>query len=447
MRNKRNQRIHNNSNVSTIFGLQKTNNARNEKNVAILGDNLYALTALQADKSLARHTRDLKIIYIDPPYNVGGNFGYKNSWRGATHDKYAWAREHGAFLEFLEPRLQQARKLLNEDGIIFISICDQEYSHLKILMDDVFGVENCLGTVIWDKAQGANGKHMTTIHEYVLVYAKNAKIAPQLITAKPAAEMMLNKAKELFEAKIPYSEAQSIFRKWVTDAEKNGLISSGESPYKNLHPDTFRPFQATPSCAHDNPDRRSHRKLKHPLTQKFCKVPAKGWKWSDKKIDEMLKGKTLAIGDQFVVCGQFVFGKNEQTVPRKLQYLDEKMGKALPSILAVSYGGQKDLPRGVQFSTPKPVKLMKELIRAYPEKHCTIMDFFAGSGSTAQAVEELNEEDGGKRGWIVVECMETTFNSVLIPRLRGLSIKNYSTFKVISQSKEIEAAIFDRLAG
>ena len=126
------------------------------------------------------------------------------------------------------------RSLLTEEGVIFISICDGEYCRLKILLDQIFGPDNCLGTIIWNKNQGSAAKHLAAIHEYVLVYAKNARKAPALTKEKPAAQLMISKAKELKESGMSYLDAQKEFKKWVRQAELHGGLSSGESPYKSF---------------------------------------------------------------------------------------------------------------------------------------------------------------------------------------------------------------------
>jgi adenine-specific DNA-methyltransferase len=444
----------------------------------IWGENLASLAALKAGSGTTGEAMSVDVILIDPPYNVGnGTAHYKNLWKGKSEKERHWAGDHGEFLDFMEPRLKIGRSLLKEDGIIFVNICDGEYTRLKILMDEVFGESNCMGTLIWNKNQGSAGQFMAAVHEYILVYAKNASKAPQLLKEKPSAKLMVERAKELKQLKIGYNEAQHIYKKWVSELASgkstykedeldsikksirqsykktykdeissgvltllcdwlkadagNVFIGSGESPYKNLDPQTFRPFQATPSCAHDKPETRCQKKLKHPITGKGCKVPSKGWKWSEPTLDKMASYKKYFEGDSFVIAGQIVYGIDEKTVPRKLQYLDEKMYQVMPSMINISYGGQKDLPEGIEFSTPKPISLNKELLSAIHRKDITVLDYFAGSGATAHAVHELNKEDGGQRRWIMVEEMASTFHNVLLKRCEHFDKeKDYSIFEL-----------------
>lgn len=411
--------------------IRRTGGRKSSENMAIFGENLAALAALKAGFGTAKENFKIDLIVIDPPYNVGGNQGYRNVWKGQSEKERDWAGDHGAFLDFMEPRLKIGRQLLTDDGVMMINICDGEYCRLKILMDQIFGEENCLGTIIWDKNQGSAGRHLTAVHEYVLVYGKNAREAHPLVKEKPSAKMIIEKAMELKKAGIPYTEAQKLFKKWISESEKAGLIGSGESPYKLLHPETFRPFRVAPSCAQDKPESRSHYKLKHPVTKRPCKVPAKGWKWSEETLLRMAEHDDFTVGDGFVIANQIVYGSDETTVPGKLFFLDEKMEQSLPSVIKVGYGGQKDLPPGIEFSTPKPVGFIKELIKAYPKKNARVLDYFGGSGTTAHAVMDLNKEDGGTRSWILIEEMGSTYHKVLLPRVEFADkSKDFSTYEV-----------------
>lgn len=417
--------------INKIGLLRRTGGCKSTQNMVILGENLATLSALRAGFGLSGRQVQVNLIYIDPPYNVGGTTGYKNEFRGKSETGRDWAGDHGAFLDFMEPRLKIGRQLLTDDGIICVSICDGEYARLKILMDEIFGPSNCLGTLIWNKNQGSAATHITAVHEYILVYAREKSKAPPLMKKKAGSQILLDKAAELLRNKIPYTKAQNDFREFVRTQLQQGTISTGESPYCLLDSKTFRPFQATPSCAQDKPESRCHKRIIHPITKKKCRVPAKGWKWKEETLDKMCQYSTkdITVGDGYVIAGQLVYGADENTVPRKLQYLDEKTEQVFPSVVNVSYGGQRDLPDGIEFSTPKPVALVKELVKAYPNRNAVILDYFAGSGATAQAVHELNEDDGGNRNWIMVEEMGTTYEKVLIPRL-DKTAGGFATFEL-----------------
>jgi len=424
---------------TSVSLIRRMGGRKSSPNMIVFGENLSTLAALKAGSGTSGNPMSVDLIVIDPPYNVGGNQGYKNEWKGKSEKERDWAGDHGAFLDFMEPRLKIGRQLLTEEGVIMINICDGEYCRLKILMDLIFGEENCLGTIIWDKNQGSAGRHLTAVHEYVLVYAKNARKAPSLVKEKPSAQMIVEKAAELKKLGVPYSEAQKIFKKWISQSEKDGLIGSGESPYKHLHPETYRPFRATPSCAQDKPETRSHYKLKHPVTKRPCKLPAKGWKWSEETLLKMADYKSHTVGEGFVLAGQIVYGADESVVPGKLQYLDEKMDQSMPSVIKSGYGGQTDLPNGIDFSTPKPVEFIKQLIKSYPKKDAKVLDYFAGSGTTGHAVVKLNSEDGGTRSYILIEEMGSTFHKVTVPRMEYVhkDFATYETETVSTGGKEL----------
>lgn len=398
--------------------IRRTGGRKSSKNMIINGENLATLAALKTGSSTAKDAMSVDLIVIDPPYNVGGNQGYKNTWKGSSEKERDWAGDHGAFLDFMEPRLKIGRQLLTEEGVIYVNICDGEYCRLKILMDQIFGEENCLGTVIWNQGRAAASKHLASVHEYVLVYAKNARKAPPLVKEKPSAMAILNEVQTYRDKKLSYKEADLEFTKWLKMAKKEGIISSNETSYA-LHPKTFKPFLTTASCAQDNPEGRSHKKLSHPKTKKPCKVPVKGWKWSEDTLGKMYEHNSFAEGTDFVIAGQFCYGLTETTVPRKVQYLEDKMEQIFTTMINISHSmGKADLPEGIEFATPKPVALMKELIKSYPKKDARILDYFAGSGTTGVAAIRANEEDGGTRSYILVEEMKSTYNSVLLPRMK-----------------------------
>lgn len=386
--------------------IRRIKGKKSSKNMAIYGENLASLAALKAGSGTSGSPMSVDIIYIDPPYNVGGNQGYNNTWKGKSEKERDWAGDHGAFLDFMEPRLKIGRSLLTEEGIIFVSICDGEYCRLKILMDQIFGASNCLGTIVWNKAQGSSAKHLTAIHEYVLVYAKNAKVAPALQKEKPAAQVMMQKASQLLKEN-KYEQAQKLYKEWVRDMKKAGQLTGGEAQYNLIHPKSKRIFRVDNTCAHDDPHgKRCRKKLTHPKTGKKCPVPKNGWKWKEETLDRLVKE------------GRIWFGKDHTTIPTIIKYLDEQLVAAPPTVINMSSNGKNDLPEGVEFTTPKPVKLIQELISIYPKKDAVILDYFAGSGATAHGVHEQNKADGGERSWIMIEEMGSTFHKVMLPRLK-----------------------------
>ena len=410
---------------------------RESRNMAICGDNLLGLRSLleKPCKGGKGGSFSVDIIYIDPPYNVGGIQGYKNLWKGRSERGHDWARKSGAWLDFMEPRLKESHALLKEEGVMFISICDGEYHRLKVLMDLVFGAENNLGTFIWDKKIGSTAKHLVTTHEYILTYAKDIKKTPLLKKEKPGAPLVLQKAHELKEAGVLYEEAQKRFSKWINEAKGKGKISSGDSQFRLLHPVTFRPFRGSNTGMQDKSLPPSTRDLLHPRTSKACKIPASGWKWGKARFKKLTEYKEAISGSNFVIAGEICYGRDETTVPRKVNYLDEHIQQTPRSVVYFPALGARDLPKGLKFLTPKPLALMKELISYYPKKDAVILDYFAGSAATAQAVHELNKEDKGHRSWIVIEEMKSTFEDVIVPRMRSFDKDgDFGIYEVVAKA-------------
>lgn len=399
------------------------------KNMAIRGENLASLAALKAGAGVSGDKIAVDLIYIDPPYNVGGNQGYKNTWKGVSEKERDWAGDHGAFLDFMEPRLKICRTLLRDEGIIFVSICDEEYCRLKILLDEIFGESNNLGTFIWDKGRAASGSHMAVSHEYVLCYAKSKANAPALRQEKALANIMIDKSRELLKTNS-FDKAQALFKKWVTEQKKAGNIKPGEAAYNEIHPENYRLFHADNSCAQDDPKgTRCRKALIHPITKKKCPVPKNGWKWKEETLDLLVEQ------------GLIYFGKDHSVVPKRVRYLDENTSQLPLTVIFDGNEGSSWLPENVTFTTPKPVSMIEKLISLYPKNDITVLDFFAGSGATAHAVEELNQKDGGDRNWIVIEEMNSTFNLVMLERFKHYFIPgSYSIYDLQTatvQDKEL----------
>ena len=386
--------------------IRRTGGKKSSPNMIINGENLATLAALKTGSTTAKDAMSVDLIVIDPPYNVGGNQGYKNVWKGVSEKEREWAGDHGEFLDFMEPRLKIGKQLLTNEGMMFIHICDGEYARLKILMNQIFGEENEVATFIWDKQQGAGGSHAVASHEYILCYAKNKKLAPSLQVKKPMAEVIMKTAKELLENNS-YADAQKKFSAWVREQKSAGLLKGGEAQYNKIHPKNGRVFRVDNSCAHDDPNgTRCRKALIHPKTKKPCAVPTNGWKWKEETLDDLVKN------------GLMWFGDDHTTVPAIIRYLDEYMTELPQTVIRMASSGKDDLPEGIVFTTPKPVELEKYLISIYPKKDARVLDYFAGSGATAHGVIEANKADGGTRSYIMIEEMSSTFNKVLLPRMK-----------------------------
>ena len=373
------------------------------------------------------------LIYIDPPCNSSNIQDYPNRWKGPV-EEYPWAGDHGEFLSYVLPAIQKGAELLSDEGMMFISMSEKEIFHLKVLLDQVLGHEKFLGSLVWDKGHPAGGSTMASIHETVLIYG--SKKSPKLRRHKPGADMLLDKASELRSMELYHEEAERQFKRWLKRMIKRGLV--GKEVFLNswLHPVSLRPFRASAAHAQTGGRNRSKRAVIHPLTNLPCRVPSKGWRYNEESLSRIFEtDETVYATAKYVVQGKAYYGPTEATIPRLIQYLDEKKDYAFPSIVRAPSSGKRELPHGVSFSSPKPIKLIKEILSAYGNPSARVLDFYAGSGSTAHAVHELNHRDGGNRRWVLVEKMHETIENVIIPRLKSID----AVYKFISHADRTPA--------
>ena len=383
------------------------------QNVFIEAENLEALKILQ--KSYAG---SVKMIYIDPPYNTGNDsFIYPDKFSesreeyarrvGDTDDagylkrdgvfQGAWRKNgkdsghyHSNWLSMMLPRLHLAKTLLREDGVIFISIDDNEQAQLKLLCDEVFGAENFVAEfAIASNSAKNNSKFVSVSHEYLLCYVKN-----KLVTVEDWSvhKSNINEFKKI---------AASLLKRGLNHEEIHSeLLSLVKYPkfYEFDHytyADEQGLYQASDLTA---PNSKNYYDILHPKTKEPCKTGVRGWAYSSTEMKNLLEKNYI------------LFGEDENTMPRLKNYLFENE-KSLPrSILFFdSQSSTKWIKsENLGFDYPKSIDYIKHIISMYPENNFIVMDFFSGSGTTAHAVMQLNAEDGGCRRFICVQLPEET---------------------------------------
>ncbi len=374
-----------NENPLTFLSEDKTHNQkpehRDSENLLIKGDNLEVLKHLKQ-----AYAEQVKMIYIDPPYNTGSDgFVYQDDRKFTPNElsrlagidvdeaqrildfTQSKANSHSAWLTFMYPRLYVARELLKDDGVIFISIDDNEVAQLRILCDEVFGEESFLTQLIWKKSYGggAKSKHTVVLHEYVLMYAKQKDLIGEIELPSNDEVLKYYKFKdEKFEQRGPY--------------RKQPLATNSMDSRPNLRfPIKFG---------------------KHEIW------PDKQWQWSQNRVEQAIQNDELVFTEKSVGW----------TVDYK-QYLKDEDGKVrgskLYSLLEGPYTqiGTNEIKdifgEGKVFSFPKPSGLIKHILGCFDEEFI-VLDFFAGSGTTAHAVMALNAQDNGKRKFILVQIPE-----------------------------------------
>lgn len=374
--------------------------ANNENfNFLLEGDNLHSLKLLEKT-----HRGKVKIIYIDPPYNTGNkDFKYADAYVGSD-DGFI----HSKWLSFMNSRLRIAQKLLTNDGAIFISIDDHELSNLTLLCNEIFGEKNFVGLMtLQSNPRGSqNSNFLSYVHEYVLMYAKNIQELCTLGVAKDE------------ESLKEFSEIDPDGRRY----RLLGLRKRGGDWKKEDRPNMFFPIYIDP-----NTSRCSLEKTEQYSIEVIPKRPTgelSRWTW----------GKDKFLSENECVVGKPVNRKGEPDawdVFRK-DYIDGDDGVEKKTKLKtiwvekeINYQNARNELKAIfgnseVFSYPKPTYLIKRLISIIKgNEDAIILDFFAGSGSTGQAVLEMNKEDGGNRRFILCTNNENNIcEEITYPRLK-----------------------------
>ena len=352
-------------------------------NLIVEGDNLLALKAL-----LPTYHGKVKCVTIDPPYNTGNegwayndrvNSPMMKEWFSKVVDRDDLTR-HDKWCCMMLPRLKLLRELLRDDGAIFVSIDDNEVHRLRCLMDEVFGEENFVATVIWEKVFSPKNtaKHFSQDHDFILVYARN------LDTWKPNLIERGERAVERY--KNP-------------DGDPRGVWSSSDLTARNYY--SLGTYEVTSP---------SGRKFK-PSVGNYFRVSAERFG----ELDE---------------DGRIWWGPNGDSMPRLKRYLSEVREGVVPQTLwrQTDVGHTQEAKKQIVgildfeksedvFNTVKPTRLLQRILQIATDKDSIVLDSFAGSGTTAHAVLALNKEDGGDRRFILIEC-EDYVDSITAERVR-----------------------------
>ena len=370
-----------------------------DDNLVIHGDNLHALKAL-----LPRYSGKIKCIYIDPPYNTG-NEGWKYNDKVNSPIIKEWLKQNGIgaddqerhdkWLCMMWPRLQLLKELLSDDGVIFVSVDENEQHHLQTIMNEIFLEENFIANIARITKLGGNkGNLYKPKKDHILFYAKNTdainkETYGKLINSfnyKWKTEMFNGKERKFCKGDIPYRDKLDVRpnQRYYIQAPDGSLII----PKGNVFPDKKADAeQAEPQNKED-----------------------KCWTWSRSTyLSEKKKGRFLFIRSKKSPFLNEHKQQSKWTVYKKIFKEDLKNKREILSDIisncANSIGTAELQDLEIQFTYPKPSKLVKILIeKTCPSKNSIILDSFAGSGTTAHAVLDLNKEDGGHRKFILVEC-------------------------------------------
>ena len=391
-------------------------------NLLVQGDNLIALKAL-----LPYYAGQVKCIYIDPPYNTGTeNWVYNDNvnspeireWLGKVVGKEAEdLSRHDKWLCMIYPRLQLLRQFLREDGVILISIDDNEVSALRIILDEIFGRNNFIACLIWQKSKKGDAKLISISHEYIVIVAKNKALLTQLGTKwrkkKPGVDEVLSHYQRLRkELGRDHEEISRQMKAWYRSLP-TGNPAKAHKHY-NRSDDRGLYFPADFSGPDDGRENRPRYTILHPVTGKPCRIPSTGWRWEEARTLQAMKEDPPLIH----------FGADETTIPCRKSYLEQIDREPFSSVFykdgrAGTLELEKMLGHGkMQF--PKDSDVLAELIELVTGPEDLILDSFAGSGTTGQAVLKLNYTfEKSNRRFILIEMNEDISKNVTSNRLRA----------------------------
>ena len=357
---------------------EESKNWDSTENLYIEGDNLDVLKLLQNS-----YLNKVKMIYIDPPYNTGNDFVYRDNFKVSKED---YEEELGLFDEeenrlfkntdsnghfhsdwcsMMYPRLQLARNLLTDDGVIFISIDDNEVHNLRKICDEVFGEENFLTEIVWKHTQQSkNDERFFSRHYNInLVYSRNIEILPNFFFERTDSD---NKN---------YSNP---------DNDSKGMWRSGDVRSPN-----YRKTLCYDILAPDG---------------NIIRPPVNGWRWSKETLIKKIRNKEIIFKNDFTGIIRKIYLCDQQGRTPENLWEGDKFGTTRQAAAEI-----KSLFDDIQvFDTPKPKQLVIQMAKLISDKNAIILDFFSGSATTAHAVMQLNAEDGGNRKFIMVQLPEET---------------------------------------
>ncbi|MDX2375627.1 site-specific DNA-methyltransferase [Microbacterium sp. LRZ72] len=376
------------------------------RDVLIEGDNLQVLKLLKNG-----YSRAVKLIYIDPPYNTGDTFTYNDDFAVSERQYLAetgqvdeqgsamtsriesGGRKHSPWLTMMFPRLTLARHLLRRDGVILVSIGNDEVHHLRLLLDAVFGAENFIDLITWQGGRKNDARFTSLGQDYVLVYARDiAHLRTQDVRwmeRKTGLEAVYSQVEALrLEYGQDYVAASKALREWYRELP-DGQAAKGHALYKNI--DERGVFRIDNIAS---PNFRENLLYEY----KGYQPPKTGWRFERSTMERLDGGGYLA------------FPRSKDGRIQVKRYLHENEEWSPPSVIyrdrSAASGALEKLMGAKVFDDPKSTDVLARLFHAITDEGDLILDFFAGSGSTGQAVWEQNPRDGKTRHWILVQVPE-----------------------------------------
>lgn len=430
--------------TTTVIVPDEEHNAKpenfNSENIYISGDNLDGLKHL-----LKSYARRVKCIYIDPPYNTGkDDFAYNDSFNFTPEElssKLSIEEEqakhildltkrgsssHSAWLMFIYPRLLMARDLLRGDGVLFVSVDDNEQANMKLLLDDVFGEDNFIGTIVWNNATDNNPTRIAVEHEYIICYARNQQILEPIwkSTVSEVKNLLIAKGTELSAQYPEESDFQDAWAKWYR-AHKDQL--SPLDRYKYID----RGGVYTGSQSVHNPGREGYRyDVFHPVTGKPCVQPLMGYRFPESTMKELLdSGRVLFGEDENKIIELKVYASEFKDKLSSVYELDGRLG---------AYDTKALFPEAKQiFKNPKPVQLIEHILSFVLTDGDLFLDFFGGSGTSAESFLRYTLSSGIKASFIQIQLQEKAKDGTEAAKLGYGSIDQIGIERIIRAAAKI----------
>lgn len=427
-------------------------------NLLIQGDNLLALKAL-----LPYYAGKVKCVYIDPPYNTGNESWVYNDnvnspeirqWFGKVVGKEAEdLSRHDKWLCMMYPRLMLLRGFLKRDGVIFVSIDDNELTNLMSIMGEVFGVRNHVATLIWEKGKKGDAKLISVTHEYVVVFAADKDYLKERNVRWRTRKMGVD------EVLAKYAEIKEQFPPTEDDRGVNPGVQQHFGRHKKIRTELMKWYRSLPKGDHrkahkhynfsddrglyfadnfhgpdDGRESRPRYDILHPVTQKPCEKPATGWRWEEPTTLEALAA----------VPPRIHFATDHTKIPCRKTYLEEVTEEPFQSVFytdgrAATREIDEILGRG-SFPFPKDSNVLAEIIGLVTGPNDLILDSFAGSGTTGHAVLKLNQRERSDRRFILIELDDNVFSTKTQPRCRA-AVEGYELLGARSTSGKKVAAL------
>jgi adenine-specific DNA-methyltransferase len=376
---------------------------RSKTNLLIKGNNLLTLHTLKR-----LYAGKIKLIYIDPPYNTGKDtFGYNDSFN------------HSTWLTFIKSRLEVSVELLSNDGVIFISIDTNEQAYLKVLCDEIFGRHNFVGEIIWETATDNNATQISVEHEYVICYAKNKTAQAKWQIKSEKSKVIQDKLEEL--KNLHGSDIETIeksLRNWLNGLKKSNEIDiSGVSHYSYVdEKGVFYPGNS----ANTKPGGYNY-DIVHPITKKVCNKPSNGYRWPETTFWDADKN------------GDVLWGEDENSIPK----IKKRLDTATELLKGYFYEDNRRSTQALTkmmgkkvFDNPKSINLLKKIIKFTTSDNDLILDYFSGSGSTAEAVIQVNNEENTNRNFILCEQLDYVENVTAIRLQKCLKNESFTYFEL-----------------